>query len=316
MNKSELIKTLRNATLAGMNDCKLALEESNWDLDKATDLVKARGLTNVAARNNKISTEGAVAIFLYFKDGWTSKVMLEVNCQTDFVARGQDFIEFFNKAGKCLVDSMSSQSETTNYVASNLEPARIELSAKTGENIVVRRWVNVHPRKSDHFIYSYEHSNNKIGVLLEMQTPMHFSSVDIKKEVDGFCNDVAMQIAAMNPLSLDRSSVSTLDVARQQGIFEKQLEEANKPKAAWAKILEGKFNKWYSEVCLLDQESIIVPKKTVSSLAEELSKKVNGTIKVVNFVRFEVGEGLQSVQTNLAEEVEKMTGISQVRGAC
>jgi len=282
------------------------LVEADWDIEKATDLVKARGLSNVAARASKVSTEGALVIKEYLKDGWTSKFMLEVNCQTDFVAKGQDFIKFVNLVVKGLKQNLTATNPSKFEEHEEIESLRKDLSNKTGENIVVRRWTSMSPEKSDHFVYSYTHSNNKIGVLLCVRCPMSLITVSDKLAVDNLCNDIAMQIAAMNPLAVTRDDIDPQAVERQKGIFEKQLEDAKKPQASWEKIIAGKFNKWYSETVLLEQESIMVPKKIVNQVVDELSKKVNGPIKVIRFQRFEVGEGLESNKSDLADDVKRM----------
>lgn len=317
-SNSELLRELRELTAAGMKDCKDALEEANWDLSKAVDIVKTKGLQNVSRTAGKVAAEGRVVADL---NASASKgTLIEVNCQTDFVAKNPDFIAFAAIAG-CVLGSMDlhnfsgdlSKAELMiDNKVDNLENVRKEIIASTKENVVVRRWLSLDVQGDNRKVFQYTHSNHKLAVLVAMEAPDYFavSSPDFKELAD----NVAMQIAAMNPLAVSRDKVPETEVERQKAIFETQLKELNKPEAAWPKIMEGKFNKWFTEVCLLDQEAVFATKTSVSTAMDNVSKQLcgeAGKIKVLNFVRCQVGEGIEVEKTDLAAEVEKLSGVAQ-----
>lgn len=302
MSNTELIKELRALTQAGMKDCKDALEEAGWDIQKAVDIVKVKGLNIVSGREGKVASEGVVSTFV----AQTMVSMVEVNCQTDFVANSPDFRKF---ADTVAFEVYQSVVDNEIFEPKMVESGREEVVSTTKENIVVRRWwveEAVDPRAQ---IFTYVHGNSKIGVMLTLLAPTVEATRD--PEFISLGNDLAMQIAAMSPLAVSRDKISNEDVQRQKAIFETQLEKLNKPQAAWAKILEGKFNKWYTEVCLLDQESVVVAKMPLSQLITNIGYKLGGTIEVVSFTRCQVGEGIEVVKENLADEISKMTGIKQ-----
>jgi len=301
MASIELIKQLRTLTNAGMADCKSALDESQDDLQKAIDIIKVRGQNISDSRSAKVAAEGRVAI----SHGGDRKIaaMVEVNCQTDFVANCEAFVEFAEDVAYTLADSIA---DGTAFQAADVEFDRKETISATKENVVVRRWWVEESQNPTVKVFSYLHSNDKIGVLLTMQAPSE-AAVE-NQEFNELGNDLAMQICAMNPLGISADRISPDEVARQRAIFETQLKEDVKPKpeAMWPKIIEGKFRKWNAEVCLLEQESVLVPKTTISQVINRLGDKLGGDIKVINFVRCQVGEGIEVQKDNLAEEVSKL----------
>lgn len=281
MSKTELIKELRNLTQAGMKDCKEALEESNFDLQKAIDVIKVRGLNIVSKLQGRTASEGVIIV----SQGGPCNLsaLVEINCQTDFVANSNEFKAFAN----IVADSLDSVTKLGHpFTADLVEPERVELVAKTKENIIVRRWWVEEALDSKARVFTYVHSNNKIGVLLTLLAATEQAAQS--PEFTELGNDLVMQVAAMNPVAVSSDRLETEVVARQKAIFETQLTEANKPQAAWPKILDGKFNKWYTDVCLLDQESVVVPKTTIKQVIKNLEPTF-GEVQVVNFVRGEVG---------------------------
>lgn len=304
MNNTEMIKELRALTQAGMKDCKDALEESNWNLDQAVDIVKKKGLNIVSGREGKVASEGVVVTGF---DGFLNESkpvisMVEVNCQTDFVANSEGFRNFAQYTADLLA---SKTLKNEKFDLSDVEEKRQEVVASTKENVVVRRWWAEQALDDTVMVFKYVHSNNKIGVLLTMKVG-DVSFVNNPKFLM-LGQDLVLQVASMNPLEVSPDKLSTDVVSRQLAIFEAQLKEANKPEKSWAKILEGKTNKWHTEVCLLKQESVIYPKMSVEKVLEDVSKELGTEVTVVSFVRCEVGEGLNKVTSNLAEEVSKMT---------
>lgn len=298
MSNTELIKELRALTSAGMKDCKDALEESSWDLQKAVDIVKAKGLNVVSGRAGKVASEGAVTVW-HFAEG---VAMAEVNCQTDFVANSPDFRGFAQNVTREVAEAVMAGKP---FAVDMVEQERQAIVSTTKENVVVRRWWVEQPVTSAHVVtHSYVHSNGKIGVLVTLQAPSADAAKDSAFRELG--EDLAMQIAAMGPLAVDADRIPQDEKDRQKAIFEMQLKEENKPEKMWEKIMEGKFRKWNTEVCLLEQESVVIPKTTVRQVIKNVGTKLGGEIQVVNFVRCQVGEGIEKKQDNLAEEVSKM----------
>lgn len=297
MSNTELIRELRALTSAGMKDCKEALEEANWDLQKAVDIVKVKGLNIADGRTGRVASEGRVAVD-HFSAG---AALVEVNCQTDFVANNPEFVQFAQDvAGDIVIANVARET----FAVERVEAARQALVSTIKENIVVRRWWVEEAMDPTVQVFSYVHSNAKIGVLLTLKAPTVEASRDSAFKELG--NDLAMQIAAMSPLAISPDRISTDEKDRQRAIFEAQLKEENKPQAMWERIIEGKFRKWNTEVCLLEQESVVVPKTLVKQVIKNVGAKLGGEIQVVNFVRCQVGEGIAKKQDNLAEEVAKL----------
>jgi len=297
MSNTELIRELRALTSAGMKDCKDALEEANWDLQNAVDIVKAKGLNVVSGRAGKVASEGAVTVW-HFAEG---VAMAEVNCQTDFVANSPDFKGFAQNVTREVAEAILNDKA---FTVDMVEKERQAVVSTTKENVVVRRWWVEQPIAPGTVTYSYVHSNGKIGVLITLLAPSLDAAKDSAFRELG--EDLAMQIAAMSPLAVDADRIPQEEKDRQKAIFEMQLKEENKPEKMWDKILEGKFRKWNTEVCLLEQESVVVPKTAVKQVIKNVGTKLGGEIQVVNFVRCQVGEGIEKKQDNLAEEVAKM----------
>lgn len=304
MSNTELIRELRSLTQAGMKDCKDALIEASWDLQKAIDIVKTKGLNVVSGREGKVAAEGRVGC-TYWKSE-SCLVMVEVNCQTDFVAGSPEFASFVQD----VTTSISLQHDTTipfDPKMPHIEKARQELVAKTKENVVIRRWWIEEIFTDTGTVVAYMHPNAdeaKIGVALSLKAST--KNVVESGDLARFGVDLAMQVAAMNPIAISPEHLPRDVVERQKTIFETQLTELNKPKAAWPKILEGKMNKWYSDVCLLNQESVVLPKHTVAQLIKNKSTELKTEIEIMNFIRCQVGEGIETQKDNLADEVAKM----------
>lgn len=293
MTKLELIKELRLRTGAGMADCGNALSEADGDLEKAIDIIKVKGQNIVSSRQGKLASEGVIAIS-QASHGFS---MVEVNCQTDFVANHSDFKKF---ATNCAQQIMLSSVQEEQFDITQVEQERQQLVSTTKENIVVRRWWIEEVMQDNCRVFSYVHLGSKIGVLLSLMAP----TVEManSKEFEQLGNDLTMQIAAMKPIAIFSEKITQDVLDRQKSIFETQLKEMNKPQAAWSKIIDGKMNKWFAEACLLNQESIVHPKTSVQQVIEKLDKD----IVVLNFIRAEVGEGLENSKDNLAEEVAKL----------
>lgn len=302
MNKSELIKELRSLTQAGMKDCADALAESGGDLQKAVDIIKTKGKNIVSSRQGKVAAEGRVSVC--FTECGDAAALVEVNCQTDFVANSPKFVTLTDAIAVQLLEAAESNklynpTEDEGFVAD-----RDYIISSTKENVVIRRWWVEQIGSEFARVFHYVHSNNKIGVLLTLVGPTREARNDPAFIELG--NDLAMQVAAMSPLGISPDMLPPEEVERQKNIFLTQIQELNKPAAAHAKIMEGKLNKWYSEVCLLEQESVVVSKTSVKKVIADLSTKLGGTIQVANMIRCQVGEGIEQTTSNLADEVAKL----------
>ena len=289
MVSASLVKELREKTGAGMMDCKKVLTETNGDMEKAAELLRERGITKAAKKSDRIAAEGLV--YCYVSDDKKVGVVLEVNAETDFVAKNDEFRKF--------VADTAKQIATTNpaSVEALLEEASLEDSSKTvkdiltdkiatiGENMSVRRFERF---ESTGIVESYIHGDGKIGVL-----------VDFPKGEESVAKDVCMQIAAARPEYLNREQVPADVVEHEMGILKAQAMNEGKPAEIAEKMVQGRIGKFYGEICLVDQEFVKNPDMKIS----QLLKEKNATI--LRFARLEKGEGIEKKEENFAEEVAK-----------
>ena len=262
----EQVKELRERTQAGLNDCRSALVEAEGNIEKAVEIILKKGLAKSAKRAGAVATEGEVAARV--ADDLQSGVIVEVNIQTDFAARNEDFRAFVQKVLEAAVrapEGADLGKEPDTAGSGTIEDARQALVGRLGENIAVRRWARV-SLDGPGRVHSYVHMGGKIGVLLAVATES--AQASSAPEVEKLVDDTAMHIAAMGPQYLSSDEVSDSAKAKQAEIFEAQLKEQDKPppQAAWPKVVEGKVKKWLKEVCLLDQPSVVDSDKTVDEV--------------------------------------------------
>ncbi len=308
---AQMVKQLRDRTQAGMSDCKSALVEAGGDMEKAVELIIKKGIVKSAKRAGALATEGEVRAGVS-PDGRTG-VVVEVNIQTDFAARNEQFQAFVGTAVEAAFASKAGSdlgAQAAPGVGKSLEEHRQDVAGKIGENIQVRRWERVE-REGPGLLQAYVHPGQpggKIGVLVELGAPSDDAASH--PAVATFAEQVTLQIASMNPAHLDRSQVPAADLEKQREIFRAQLKDEGKPEAAWPKILEGKQNKWYSDICLLEQESVMAPGSTIDALRKQVSTQAGGEITLKRFVRFERGEGVEKAPAEdfAAEVAAKIAG--------
>jgi elongation factor Ts len=303
---ASMVKELRERTQAGMADCKSALVEAGGDMDKAVEVILKKGIVKAASRAGKIATEGEVHT-LVSSDGKRG-VIVEVNCQTDFVARGEDFKTFVAKVAEAASKSTKGGDlNTLMYPGSDktIDAVRNEMIAKCGENIVLRRWDTLEAKAAGGIVHAYVHMGGKLAVLIHAEAP--HADASRHASFKNFVDNSAMQIAAMNPTVVKKEDVQAAHLDKQKEIFAAQLKEEKKPEAAWPKIIEGKVNKWFTEVTLLGQESVVEPGLTIDKIRENLAKELGGDVHIHAFVRYSLGEGIEKVKDDLAAEVAKMT---------
>jgi elongation factor Ts len=297
------VKELRDRTQAGLNDCRAALVEAAGDMEAAVGIILKKGLAKSAKRAGSLATEGIVATAVA-PDG-KSGVIVEVNIQTDFAARNDEFLSFVNDvvalASKAPAGADLGAQKSG---AGTLEERRQALVGKLGENITVRRWDRLEVAEAG-VVHSYVHMGGKIGVLLAVETSKPASSPVLTK----FVEETAMQVAAMAPQFVNASGVPEADKNKQRLIFDAQLQEEGKPEAARPKIIEGKLAKWMKEITLLDQASVLDGDKTVEQVRAAAEKELGGSLKIKAFVRYERGEGLAAPQgPDFADEARRMAG--------
>ncbi|HEY4016965.1 MAG TPA: translation elongation factor Ts [Polyangiaceae bacterium] len=301
---AEMVKELRERTGAGMSDCRNALTEAECNMEKAVEVILKKGIVKAASRSGRVATEGEVATWIA-ADGKRG-VIVEVNSQTDFVSRGDDFKTFVkNVLSVATKAPKGADLNAQKYPGSDktVEQARAELVAKTGENLVVRRWASLEAKEAGGLVHAYVHAGGKLAVLLHAEGP------DPKNtELGHFVDNVAMQTAAMNPMVVRREEIAPAQIDKQKEIYEAQLKEEGKPAQAWPKIIEGKVAKWFTEVTLLGQDSVWDPPAgNIDKIRQELGKKLGGEVKVHAFVRYALGEGIdKGPQEDLAAEVGKI----------
>src|SRR5579871_1806364 len=302
---ASMVKELRERTQAGMSDCKNALVEAQGDMEKAVEVILKKGLAKAASRAGRVAAEGEVATWIA-PDGKRG-VMVEVNCQTDFVSRGDEFKGFVRNVLQAATKAPKGAelgSQPFPGGDKTVEQVRAEMVAKTGENTVVRRWGSLEAKEAHGIVHAYVHAGGKLAVLV------HAEAVDAKNaDFQAFVDNAAMQIAAMNPMVVRREEISQLQIDKQKEIFEAQLKEEGKPAQAWPKIIEGKVNKWFTEVTLLGQDNVWDPPAgTIDKLRQELGKKLGGEVKIHAFLRYSLGEGIEKKTEDLAAEVAKVIG--------
>jgi elongation factor Ts len=301
-----MVKELRERTQAGMADCKNALVEAGGEMEKAVEVILKKGLVKAAARAGRIATEGEVRTYVASTARYG--VIVEVNCQTDFVSRGDEFKGFVTKVAEVAAAAPRGAdlgAQKFPGTDRTVDAVRQELVAKTGENMVIRRWDRLDAKGPHALVHAYVHMGGKLAVLLSVEAP---NEVTLNAgPFLQFVDNCAMQIAAMNPLVVHKDEIDPAHVAKQREIFSAQLKEEKKPEQAWPKIIEGKVAKWFTEVTLHGQDNVWDPGKgTIDKLRQELAKEVGGEVKLHGFIRMALGEGIEKKSDDLATEVAKM----------
>ena len=285
------IKELREKTGAGMMACKTALKETNGDFEAAVDYLRKKGLAAAEKKQSRTAAEGVV---VNLAEAGKS-VILEVNCETDFVAKGDDFKNFAHEMAKY---ALANNVATTEALREQKADAANELTLKCGEKIDIRRMIF---SSSDNRLGFYNHGG-KIGVVVEAKT-----SADGEK-LEELLKDVSMHVAAASPRFLASADIDESFKEREAKIYTEQLKEQGKPEQMIPNIVQGKLKKLASEVCLLEQKFVKNPDLSVSAHIESVAKELGDTIELVGFKSLVLGEGVEKRVDNLADEVAKMTG--------
>ena len=299
-----MVKELRELTGAGMMDCKKALGETNGDMDEAVEFLRKNGQAKAEKKAGRIAAEGLCTVVL--KDEKTAAVV-EVNSETDFVAKNETFQEFVKAVGEQAVNSSSADMDAFMAEAWNQDSSKtvkevlIEKISVIGENLTIRRFEKV--VAEDGCVVSYIHGGGRIGVIVEVAT------ATVNDAVKEAMSNIAMQIAALNPKYVSRDEISADYIAHEKEILLAQImndpKESQKPEKVINGMIEGRVSKEMKEISLLDQVYVKAEdgKQTVSQYLAEVSKAVGTTVSVKKFVRFETGEGIEKKQEDFAAEV-------------
>jgi elongation factor Ts len=301
-----LVKELREKTGAGMMDCKTALAQAK-DMDDAIRILREKGLAQAAKKTSRVASEGLVDIA---SSGSERVAMIELNCETDFVSRNNDFKSLCSELSKVALSFNVNGMDQTNIEGSKLfsmtmpsgqtvEATINEKIATIGEKIDLRRFCVL----SEGDLYgTYTHGAGSIGVLVECKlNDKKYQNEEVVKAA----RDLAMHVAAANPMFISENDIDEGWLKSEKAIFRAQV--IDKPEHMIEKIVEGKLNKHKKEFCLLEQSFVKNPELTVKAMLDELKKKTGAQISVTRMVRFKVGEGIEKKEDNFAEEVKKMT---------
>lgn len=277
-----MVKELREKTGAGMMDCKKALTATEGDAEKAVDWLREKGIAKAEKKAGRVAAEGAVAA--YVSADAKNGCVVEINCETDFAAGNDQFKELLAKVAEHIVATKPATLDALND--SILDGKKVadlitEATATIGEKISLRRFACY---ETEGRLASYIHMGGKIGVL-----------VNLTGGDEQLGKDVAMQIAAAAPKAIDRNGVDATDIEHEKEVLRKQAEEEGKPAKIIDRMVEGRINKFYKEVCLNEQEFVKDPDKTIADIL--------GDVKVTEFTRFQLGEGIEKKQEDFAAEV-------------
>ena len=299
------VKELRETTGAGMLDCKKALVEANGNMDEAVDWLRKKGLASAAKKASRIAAEGLVSIYVEGNKG----AIAEVNSETDFVAKNDLFQDYVSDAAKVALAAAGEICDMKSFHCpkcnKTFEERLTDLIAKIGENMNLRRAAMLEVNNG--VIASYLHnacgSNlGKIGVLVALE-----SNAD-KEKLEELGKHIAMHIAASSPLFLDVASVDTASIEHEKAIFAEQAKASGKPENIIEKMVEGRVRKYFDEVVLEEQAYIMDPDKKVKQVIADVAKELGTDIKLTNYVRFKLGEGLQKKEEDFASEVAAQLG--------
>ena len=288
MITADLVKQLREKTGAGMMDCKKVLTETDGDMEKAAELLRERGIAKAAKKSGRVAAEGLVSAFV--AEDKKVGAIVEVNAETDFVSKNEEFRTFVSDIAKIVADSDPKTIEellglTYTNTSKTVQEVLTDKIATIGENMSIRRFARF---STDGLVESYIHGDGKIAVL-----------VDFKAGTSEVAKDVCMQIAAAKPEYLNREAVPADVVEKEMEILKAQAMNEGKPAEIAEKMVQGRIGKFYGEICLLEQEFV----KDSSLKVNQLLK--NNNAEIVRFARFEKGEGIEKKEENFAEEVMK-----------
>ncbi len=297
------VQALRERTGCGMMECKKALTEANGDAEKAIELLREKGLAAAAKKAGRIAAEGLV--YALINDANDCGVIIEVNSETDFVAKNADFQAFVDTCARTVIEKNPADiaallAEKAVGSEQTVEEMLREKILTIGENMKIRRFTRM---EGD--LVTYIHGGGRIGILAKFETS---NGIADKDEFKAYAKDIAMQIAAANPTYTTKEDVPADVLEKEKEILTAQAINEGKPANIAEKMVMGRIGKFYKENCLVEQPFIKDGDVTVAKYTENTAKELGGDIKIVGFVRYEKGEGLEKREDNFADEVASMMG--------
>ncbi len=295
------VQALRAATNCGMMDCKKALTEADGNMEKAIELLREKGLAAVAKKAGRVAAEGVV--LAKYDEAKKVAAIIEVNSETDFVAKNESFLKFVEDCADVIIEQNPADLDALMACKSGeftVEEMLREKVLVIGENLKIRRFV-----REEGDIATYIHAGGKIGVMVKFET-----NAGGKPEFVELGKDIAMQIAAINPAYLCKEEVPAEVIANEKEILMAQIQNdeklKNKPAQVMEKMVEGKVGKYYKENCLIEQAFVKDDKVSVGEYVQSVAKNLGCNIKILSYVRFEKGEGIEKKEDNFADEVASM----------
>lgn len=278
----KMVKELREKTGAGMGDCKKALTETDGDMQAAIEFLRKKGAASAAKRSERAANEGL--IMTQTSDDGKKAAIVEVNCETDFVARNEEFEKYVRNVTESYYNNDVNSVDDLMKLSvgsDSIEGLHNEILSKFSEKIEIRRFDKV---ESEGFIADYIHAGNKLGVLVEI------NATNPNETAQQLVKDIAMQIAAMNPQFVDRSEVDQDTINKEKEIYRQQAVDSGKKEDIAERIATGRLEKFYSEQCLVEQAFVKDGNKVVSDVLKDISKEMGSEVKINKFIRFALGE--------------------------
>lgn len=295
-----MVKQLRDKTGAGMMDAKKALEETGGDMEQAVDYLRTKGLAKAEKKSSRTAAEGLVGIATEMQKG----AAVEINSETDFVARNEEFQNFVARVAEIAldVDTLEALKEADYGNGKTVRDTLTDLVAKIGENMTLRRMEQIAVEKG--LVAEYTHGAlapglGSIGVLVGLE-----SEAD-PEAMEALGKQLAMHIAAANPQAIDRDGVDAAELEREREVLKEQAVASGKPPEIAEKMVEGRLRKFYEEICLMEQTFVIDNESKISDVLENAAKETGAEIKLTGFVRLHLGEGLEKKEEDFAAEVAK-----------
>jgi len=296
-----MVKELRESTGAGMMDCKAALSETNGDMEAAVDWLRKKGLSKAAKKSSRVAAEGLVAVTLNGDE--TTGAVVEVNAETDFVARNEQFQQFATKVASIALTTdgdVAALNGATYGGSEDVQTKLTNLIATIGENMSLRRFTKL--SVTNGVVAAYVHNQlsaglGKIGVLVALE------STGDKEKLKDLGKQLAMHVAAANPQFLNITSVDGASLDRERDVYRDQAKASGKPDDIVEKMVEGRIRKYYEEVVLLEQTFIMDGESKITKLLESAAKDVGAPVQLTGFVRYALGEGIEKEETDFAAEV-------------
>ena len=299
MSVLEKVKELREVTGAGMQDCKNALKENNNDIDKSVEYLRKKGVLKASKKSSRDAAEGLIII----GENQNNFTLTEINTETDFVAKNNEFIEFCAKVSEVSLNANNlDELQNQKLNDSTIQESIVNLISKIGENIKLRRFENINKDVQKISYYIHNKSSDLTGKIVSV---IKYKSN--KDESKSFANNICMHIAAMSPMALDEKNLDKNFLESEKKIIEEQLSKEGKKPEIIEKIMTGKLNKVISENTLLGQSWVVDQDITVKKAIENFNKDNSDNFEIISYYKYKVGEGIEIKKTDFSEEVKSLT---------